>query len=86
MQFSLEKEDQKKENGFTQSIIPVYGLCYKNNNNALDIAYVSQLVRSVFDDKNSMVVLCELSSLFVKMLICDALSLRILFNDMIHAK
>ena len=29
MQFSLEKEDWKKENGFIQPIIPVYGLCYK---------------------------------------------------------
>ena len=27
MEFSLEKEDQKKENGFMQPIIPVYGLC-----------------------------------------------------------
>ena len=29
MQFSQEKEDQKKENEFIQPIIPVYGLCYK---------------------------------------------------------
>ena len=26
MKFSLEKGDQKKENGFIQPIIPVYGL------------------------------------------------------------
>ena len=35
---------------------------------------------------HSMVVLFELSSLFVKILICDALSSRNLFNDMMHAK
>ena len=29
MLFPLEKEDEKKENGFIQPIIPVYGLCYK---------------------------------------------------------
>ena len=29
MQFSLEKEDRKKENGFIQPIIPVYELCYE---------------------------------------------------------
>ena len=51
----------------------------------------------VFDDKtdlkwkwvkktHSMVVLSELSSLFVKISICDALSLRNMFNDMMLAK
>ena len=29
MQFSLEKENKKKENGLIQPIVPVYGLCYK---------------------------------------------------------
>ena len=33
-----------------------------------------------------MVVLSELSSLFVKIPICDALSSRSLFNNMMHAK
>ena len=35
---------------------------------------------------HSMVVLSELSSLFVKISISDALSLRNLFNDMMHVK
>ena len=35
---------------------------------------------------HSMVVLSELSSLFVELSICDALSLRNLFNDMMDAK
>ena len=34
----------------------------------------------------SMVLLTELSSLFVKISICDALMSRNLFNDMMHAK
>ena len=42
MQFSLEKEDQKKENGFIQPIIPVFGLCYK-------MAYsIHQFYKNVF--------------------------------------
>ena len=32
MQFSVEKEDKDKENGFIQPIIPVYGLCYEMGN------------------------------------------------------
>ena len=35
---------------------------------------------------HSTAVLSELSSLFVKISICDALSSRSLFNDMVHAK
>ena len=35
---------------------------------------------------HSMVVLFELSSLFVKISICDALPLCNLLNDMMHAK
>ena len=35
---------------------------------------------------HSMVVLSKLSSLFVKISICDALSLLNLFNDTMHAK
>ena len=35
---------------------------------------------------HSMVVLSELSSLFMKISIYDALSLLNLFNDMMHAK
>ena len=35
---------------------------------------------------HGMVVLSELSNLFVKISICDALSSRNLFNDMMHAK
>ena len=34
----------------------------------------------------SMVALYELSSLFVKILICDALPSHNLFNDMVHSK
>ena len=35
---------------------------------------------------HSLVALSELSSLFVKILICGALSSRNLFNDVMHAK